>query len=231
MDFFRWIFLLWLLCAKSTHLGWRRPWDSSAWNWLRCGSVTNTATALVWTVMPLFSSRVDLLVTCSSRPTNQIPIAFSVISFPSGTFLNPWRNRQGQFFSLLEALVSFHQISVSYIQISVKTLSILLRSYKTKTQKFAFRPICCLHFGPVSKEKQRFWPLLGKWRRFEGNETSKNCTKFWCTFLAPIFTMLGANVSDQIPDLHLLDRRGSWHWHVNQKPPLGRIKPDTDTDT
>ena len=47
----------------------------------------------------------------------------------------------------------------------------------------ASRPICCLHFGPVSKEQQRFFcALSGKTtRRFEGNKKCKNCTKFWYT--------------------------------------------------
>ena len=34
-------------------------------------------------------------------------------------------------------------------------------------------PICCLRFGAVSKEKQRFGPFLGKWRRLEGNKKTK----------------------------------------------------------
>ena len=38
-----------------------------------------------------------------------------------------------------------------------------------KVLPVAFRPICCLHFGPASKEKPRFLPFLGIWRRFEGN--------------------------------------------------------------
>ena len=50
----------------------------------------------------------------------------------------------------------------------------------------AFRSICCLHVGPVSKEKQHFLPFLGKWRRFEGNNF---CTNFWYTFWEAIFTI------------------------------------------
>ena len=68
------------------------------------------------------------------------------------------------------------------------------------------------------------------------------------------FTMLGANLSDQIPggpnltltltlvpkfsrvhdltsDLHLLDRKRQLTLTCKSKTALGRIKPDTDTDT
>ena len=55
---------------------------------------------------------------------------------------------------------------------------------------YAFRPICCLHFGPVSEEKQRFLPFLRKWRRFEGTKNAKSAPNigalFWGHFYCKI---------------------------------------------
>ena len=37
----------------------------------------------------------------------------------------------------------------------------------------AFRPICCLHFGPVSKEKPRFGPFGGNEEDLRGTKNAK----------------------------------------------------------
>ena len=37
--------------------------------------------------------------------------------------------------------------------------------FKVSAQIFAFRPICCLYFGPVSKEKTAFFALFGEMKK------------------------------------------------------------------
>ena len=39
--------------------------------------------------------------------------------------------------------------------------------------RYAFRPICCLHVGPVSKEKQRFGPFWGNEEELGGTKKTK----------------------------------------------------------
>ena len=62
---------------------------------------------------------------------------------------------------------------------------------QVEKSKFAFRPICRLHFGPVSRDKQHFGAFFGKWRRFEGNKKSNKCTKFCCTFWGHFYYKTG----------------------------------------
>ena len=59
------------------------------------------------------------------------------------------------------------------------------------TDIIAFRPICCLHCEPVSKEKQRFGPFLGNEEDLRGTKKAKIAPKFWCTFLGAILLEMG----------------------------------------
>ena len=46
--------------------------------------------------------------------------------------------------------------------------------------------------GLFQKRNSFLGLFLGKWRRFEGNKKSKNCTKFWCTFWGHFYYKTGA---------------------------------------
>ena len=59
----------------------------------------------------------------------------------------------------------------------------LLTAYQSLlVHKYAFRPICCLHFGPVSKEKQHFVIFGGHEEDLMERKMQKNCTNFGTLF-------------------------------------------------
>ena len=54
---------------------------------------------------------------------------------------------------------------------------------------YAFRPICCLHFGPVFKRKTAFWALLGEIKKIWGEQKKQNLNQILVHFWGAIFTI------------------------------------------